>query len=52
MSAVTSNYDLYTNLGLTATEEATTGSSELGMEDFMNLLITELTHQDLSLIHI
>ena len=46
MSAVTSNYDLYTNLGLTATEEATSGSSELGMEDFMNLLITELTHQD------
>ena len=46
MSAVTSNYDLYNNLGLTAAEEANTGSSELAMEDFMNLLITELTHQD------
>jgi flagellar basal-body rod modification protein FlgD len=46
MSAVTSNYDLYANLGLTAAEEANTGSSELGIQDFMNLLITELTHQD------
>ena len=46
MSAVTSNYDLYANLGLTAAEEANTSSSELGIQDFMNLLITELTHQD------
>jgi flagellar basal-body rod modification protein FlgD len=46
MSAVTSNYDLYTSLGLTAAEEANTSSSELGLQDFMNLLITELTHQD------
>ena len=46
MSAVTSNYDLYNSLGLTAAEEANTGSSELGIQDFMNLLITELTHQD------
>jgi flagellar basal-body rod modification protein FlgD len=46
MSAVSSNYDLYASLGLTKTEEADTASSELGLQDFMNLLITELTHQD------
>ncbi len=46
MSAVNSNYDLYANLGLTAAEEAKTSNSELGLKDFMNLLITELTHQD------
>ncbi len=46
MSAVTSNYDTYANLGLTAAEESNAGSSQLGLEDFMNLLITELTHQD------
>jgi flagellar basal-body rod modification protein FlgD len=46
MSAITSNYDLYAELGLTAAEESKTESSQLGLEDFMNLLITELTHQD------
>jgi flagellar basal-body rod modification protein FlgD len=46
MSAITSNYDLYAELGLTAAEESTTTSDQLGLEDFMNLLITELTHQD------
>jgi flagellar basal-body rod modification protein FlgD len=46
MSAVTSNYDTYVNLGLAAAEESNAGSSQLGLEDFMNLLITELTHQD------
>ena len=46
MSAVSSDYELYTNLGLTKAEEANTSSSELGIQDFMNLLITELTHQD------
>jgi len=47
MSAISSNYDVYNNLGLTASEvDATTGRSSLGMQDFMNLLVTELTHQD------
>ncbi|MEJ2692594.1 MAG: flagellar hook assembly protein FlgD [Candidatus Thiodiazotropha sp.] len=46
MSAVNSNYDIYAGLGLTAAEENKAGSSQLGLEDFMNLLITELTHQD------
>ncbi len=46
MSAVTSNYDIYAGLGLTAAEESNANNSQLGLEDFMNLLITELTHQD------
>jgi flagellar basal-body rod modification protein FlgD len=46
MSAVTSNYETYVNLGLTAAEENNADSSQLGLEDFMNLLVTELTHQD------
>lgn len=46
MSAVTSNYDIYTNLGLAGSEAADKPHNELGLEDFMNLLITELTHQD------
>jgi flagellar basal-body rod modification protein FlgD len=46
MSVVNSNYDIYAGLGLTAAEENKAGSSQLGLEDFMNLLITELTHQD------
>ncbi|MCU7844436.1 MAG: flagellar hook assembly protein FlgD [Candidatus Thiodiazotropha sp. (ex Monitilora ramsayi)] len=45
MSAISSNYDLYSDLGLTAAEEKQK-SGDLGMEDFMNLLVTELTHQD------
>ena len=45
MSAISSNYDLYNQLGLTADEEKQ-NSGDLGMEDFMNLLVTELTHQD------
>jgi flagellar basal-body rod modification protein FlgD len=46
MSAVSSNYETYVNLGLTAPEESDASSSQLGLEDFMNLLVTELTHQD------
>jgi flagellar basal-body rod modification protein FlgD len=46
MSAITSDYDTYANLGLTAAEESNQSSSQLGLEDFMNLLVTELTHQD------
>jgi len=47
MSTISSNYDVYNNLGLTASEQSTAmGGSNLGMEDFMNLLVTELTHQD------
>jgi flagellar basal-body rod modification protein FlgD len=46
MSAISSNYDLYNHLGLTAETEESSTSGDLGMEDFMNLLVTELTHQD------
>jgi flagellar basal-body rod modification protein FlgD len=46
MSAISSNYDLYNQLGLTAETEESSSSANLGMEDFMNLLVTELTHQD------
>ncbi len=46
MSAISSNYDLYSSLGLTPGEEAEKQHNQLGLEDFMNLLITELTHQD------
>ncbi len=45
MSAVSSNYDIYAGLGLTASEE-TKDKNQLGIEEFMNLLVTELTHQD------
>jgi len=45
MSAVSSNYDIYSGLGLTAAEE-TKDKNQLGIEEFMNLLVTELTHQD------
>jgi flagellar basal-body rod modification protein FlgD len=45
MTAVNSNYDVYAGLGLTATDEAAS-HNQLGIEDFMNLLVTELTHQD------
>lgn len=47
MSSISSNYEIYNSLGLTAAEaDATKGGSSLGMQDFMNLLVTELTHQD------
>ncbi len=46
MSAISNNYDLYNQLGLTAEKNESSTSGDLGMEDFMNLLVTELTHQD------
>lgn len=46
MSAVSSNYDVYNSLGLTASQDQKTSGNNLGIEDFMNLLVTQLTHQD------
>jgi len=46
MTAVSSNYDLYTTLGLTPSQEDAAPAGNLGIKDFMNLLVTELTHQD------
>ncbi|MGD8913480.1 MAG: flagellar hook assembly protein FlgD [Candidatus Thiodiazotropha sp.] len=47
MTSISSDYNLYEDIGLTnstVVEEEAQG--QLGLEDFMNLLVTELTHQD------
>jgi flagellar basal-body rod modification protein FlgD len=46
MSVVNNNTDIYTALGLTRTAEETQDSNTLAMEDFLELMVTELTHQD------
>lgn len=46
MSSVNNNTDIYTALGLTREVEETKGSRDLAMEDFLELMVTELTHQD------
>ncbi len=45
MSAINTESDLFQTLGL-ARELQSEESSELALQDFMNLMITELTHQD------
>ncbi len=47
MTGIVNAYNYYDDIGLgstTSTQEK--GQGELGLEDFMNLLVTELTHQD------
>jgi flagellar basal-body rod modification protein FlgD len=46
MSTVNATSDIYNSLGLTRNEEKVEAADGLGMQDFMNLLVTELTHQD------
>jgi flagellar basal-body rod modification protein FlgD len=47
MTAISSDYNLYEDIGLTtSTVQEEEDQSQLGLEDFMNLLVTELTHQD------
>jgi flagellar basal-body rod modification protein FlgD len=48
MTAISSQYDLYEEIGLTnnSIEQEKKEQSQLGLEDFMELLVTELTHQD------
>jgi flagellar basal-body rod modification protein FlgD len=46
MSNITTNADLFGDLGLTTNSQQQTSSNQLQLEDFMNLMITELTHQD------
>ncbi len=45
MSAITNDSELYTTLGL-AREVEQTQDETLALEDFMELMVTELTHQD------
>ncbi|PLY16603.1 MAG: flagellar hook capping protein [Sedimenticola sp.] len=49
MSLVNADYDLYQSLGLTnqpVDKGQGKSQSELQMEDFLNLMVTEMTHQD------
>jgi len=46
MSTVNATSDIYSSLGLTRKEESAEADDGLGMQDFMDLLVTELTHQD------
>jgi flagellar basal-body rod modification protein FlgD len=47
MTAISSDYNLYEDIGLTNNSiQEEEDQSQLGLEDFMNLLVTELTHQD------
>ncbi|MCU7861396.1 MAG: flagellar hook assembly protein FlgD [Candidatus Thiodiazotropha sp. (ex Lucinoma kastoroae)] len=47
MTAISSNYNLYEDIGLATNAPAKEKQQgQLGLEDFMNLLVTELTHQD------
>jgi len=45
MSAITNESDLYSTLGLTREAEKAKGNA-LALEDFLELMVTELTHQD------
>jgi flagellar basal-body rod modification protein FlgD len=47
MTAISSQYNLYEEIGLTNNSiEQENEQGQLGLEDFMELLVTELTHQD------
>lgn len=46
MSTVDAVSDVYSSLGLSHEEKQVGADDGLGMQDFMNLLVTELTHQD------
>lgn len=49
MNTISNDNDIYSNLGLSglpASEAKDNGNDQLQMEDFMKLLVTELTHQD------
>lgn len=46
MSAITTEADLFQTLGLARDLETAGSANELQLEDFLNLMVTELTHQD------
>ncbi|RLJ19323.1 hypothetical protein DJ030_09890 [bacterium endosymbiont of Escarpia laminata] len=45
MNTISTDNDIYSGLGLT-TQASVNNSNVLGMDDFLNLMITELNHQD------
>ncbi len=46
MSVINNDADIYSALGLSREAEDTKASRTLAMEDFLELMVTELTHQD------
>jgi len=46
MSAITNESDLYSTLGLAREIESSSKDDTLALEDFLELMVTELTHQD------
>jgi flagellar basal-body rod modification protein FlgD len=46
MSVINNDADIYSALGLAREAEDTKASRTLAMEDFLELMVTELTHQD------
>lgn len=47
MNSITNDNEIYSSLGLNTMQQSEDeGNGQLQMEDFMNLLVTELTHQD------
>ena len=46
MNGITNDTDLFQTLGLARDLERNSSSTELQLEDFLNLMVTELTHQD------
>ena len=45
MDGINSDYELYSSLGL-ATQPQVEETNSLKIDDFMHLMVTELTHQD------
>lgn len=46
MSTIAAQDDLFQNLGLARDLESKTSGTQLQLKDFLNLMVTELTHQD------
>ena len=46
MNTISDNTDLYSSIGLNTQQQQSVQNNELKLDDFMNLMVTELTHQD------
>jgi flagellar basal-body rod modification protein FlgD len=46
MDSINSNFEIYASLGLTSNQSQTEKKDGLKIDDFMHLMVTELTHQD------